>query len=104
MNNEKKNFKGKVTAQFIEYVDLMVQEDDRLHLLSELLMGLNANDYPLSVRELQTLAKEIKVYLGRKAICEHLIFGRPLNRFHFDEIDLKFEISRLRVRFAHAQK
>lgn len=78
----------------IQYVDLVVTEDESLRMLAELLMRTNNVD-PLTNRELHSLAHEIEQYLNRKIVREYSIFNRTLHACTFDDADLGAEIVRI---------
>ena len=79
-----------------EYVDLVLDDDDRLRLLSELLMRVQVDVLPLTNTDLRSVAHEIDQDLNRKVVREHVLFNRTLQRCSFGDAEIKIEIARIK--------
>ena len=84
----------------IQYVDLVVPEDESLRMFAELLMRAN-DDEPFIGRDLRSFAHEIEQYLNRKIVREHHMFNRSLHSCTFPEADLKSEFVRVSEKLKH---
>lgn len=77
------------------YMDLSLGEDHKLRLLADLLSGLGDHSV-IAPDQMRHLGMFLNSYLDRKEIREHVFLKKPLGQMTLSDVDVNFEIKRLR--------
>jgi len=92
---EKKPVCEKCDPVIQTYINLSLNDDEALGLLSDLLIVGNPSD--LSERNVGEIGYTISAYLQRKLLREATLFGRSKKRLQLEEFEVKGELARIKA-------